>query len=146
MDGAFSMKFKRSSVEDIHINLTPMIDCLLFILVILLLTTTFNQQSRLSLSLPDAQGVPPKEFEHKIEVMVDASGHYAVNGQALSSKEAADLSTSIKQAAHDKRDLMFVIAADAKATHQEVIRVMDVAGQLGFVNINISTKVPSRGY
>ena len=68
------MKFKRSNtVEDIHINLTPMIDCLLFILVILLLTTTFNQQSRINLSLPDAQGVPPKDFQHKIEVMVDAS-------------------------------------------------------------------------
>ena len=141
------MKFKRSNnVEDIHINLTPMIDCLLFILVILLLTTTFNQQSRINLSLPDAQGVPPKDFQHKIEVMVDASGHYAVNGQALSSKEVSDLSAVIKQTAQDKRDLMFVIAADAKATHQDVIRVMDVAGQLGFVNINISTKVPSRGY
>ncbi|MEG0343868.1 MAG: biopolymer transporter ExbD, partial [Acinetobacter sp.] len=45
-----------------------------------------------------------------------------------------------------RRDLMFIIAADAKATHQDVIRVMDVAGQLGFVNVNISTKVPSRGY
>lgn len=141
------MKFKRSNnVEDIHINLTPMIDCLLFILVILLLTTTFNQQSRINLSLPDAQGVPPKDFQHKIEVMVDASGYYAVNGQALSSKEVSDLSAVIKQTAQDKRDLMFVIAADAKATHQDVIRVMDVAGQLGFVNINISTKVPSRGY
>ncbi|ATZ63542.1 biopolymer transporter ExbD [Acinetobacter bereziniae] len=140
------MKFKRRMVEDIHINLTPLIDCLLFILVILLLTTTFNQQSRINLSLPDAQGVPPKEYKNKIEVMVDSTGHYAVNGQALSSKESADLSTAIKQAANDKRDLMFVIAADAKATHQDVIRVMDVAGQLGFVNINISTKVPSRGY
>lgn len=141
------MKFKRSNhVEDIHINLTPMIDCLLFILVILLLTTTFNQQSRINISLPDAQGVPPKDFQHKIEVMVDASGHYAVNGQALSSKEVSDLSAAIKQTAYDKRDLMFIIAADAKATHQDVIRVMDVAGQLGFVNINISTKVPSRGY
>lgn len=140
------MKFKRRTVEDIHINLTPLIDCLLFILVILLLTTTFNQQSRINLSLPDAQGVPPKEYKNKIEVMVDSTGHYAVNGQALSSKESADLSTAIKQAANDKRDLMFVIAADAKATHQDVIRVMDVAGQMGFVNINISTKVPSRGY
>ncbi|BCX74125.1 MAG: biopolymer transporter ExbD [Pseudomonadota bacterium] len=140
------MKFKRRTVEDIHINLTPLIDCLLFILVILLLTTTFNQQSRINLSLPDAQGVLPKEYKNKIEVMVDSTGHYAVNGQALSSKESADLSTAIKQAANDKRDLMFVIAADAKATHQDVIRVMDVAGQLGFVNINISTKVPSRGY
>ena len=140
------MKFRRRKVEDIHINLTPLIDCLLFILVILLLTTTFNQQSRINLSLPDAQGVPPKEYKNKIEVMVDSAGHYAVNGQALSSKESADLSTAIKHAANDNRDLMFVIAADAKATHQDVIRVMDVAGQLGFVNINISTKVPSRGY
>ena len=140
------MKFKRRSVEEIHINLTPMIDCILFILVILLLTTTFQQQSRLNLSLPDAQGVPPKEFDHKVEVMVDSSGHYAVNGQALSSKQVPDLSAAIKQAANDRRDLMFVIAADAAATHQDVIRVMDVAGQLGFVNINISTKVPTRGY
>ncbi|WP_445115874.1 ExbD/TolR family protein [Acinetobacter sp. WZC-1] len=140
------MKFKRSRVEEIHINLTPMIDCLLFILVFLLLTTSFTQQSRINLSLPDAQGVPPKQYDHKIEVMVDSSGHYAVNGQALSSKETADLSTAIKQVANERRDLMFIIAADAKATHQDVIRVMDVAGQLGFVNMNISTKVPSRGY
>jgi biopolymer transport protein ExbD len=140
------MKFKRRQVEEIHINLTPMIDCILFILVILLLTTTFQQQSRLNLSLPDAQGVPPKEFNHKVEVMVDSTGHYAVNGQALSSKDVPDLSAAIKQAANDRRDLMFVIAADSAATHQDVIRVMDVAGQLGFVNINISTKVPTRGY
>ena len=140
------MKFRRKTVEDIHINLTPLIDCLLFILVILLLTTTFNQQSRINLSLPDAQGVPPKEYKNKIEVMVYSSGHYSVNGQALSSKETVDLMTAIKQASNEKRDLMFVIAADAKATHQDVIRVMDIAGQLGFVNVNISTKVPSRGY
>ncbi len=140
------MKFKRSQVEDIHINLTPMIDCLLFILVFLLLSTTFNQMSRMNLTLPDAQGVPPKQYDHKIEVVVDASGHYSVNGQALSTNEVADLNTAIKQISNDRRDLMFVIAADAKAAHQDVIRVMDVAGQLGFVNINISTKVPTRGY
>ncbi len=78
--------------------------------------------------------------------MVDSTGHYSVNGQALSSKDVADLSTAIKQVAQDRRDFMFIIAADAKATHQDVIRVMDVAGQLGFVNVNISTKVPTRGF
>jgi len=137
------MKFKRSQVEDIHINLTPMIDCLLFILVFLLLSTSFNQFSRMNLTLPEAQGVPPKAYDQKVEVVVDASGHYSVNGQALSSKEVADLNTAIKQISNDRRDLMFIIAADAKASHQDVIRVMDVAGQLGFVNINISTKVPT---
>ena len=140
------MKFRRKQVEEIHVNLTPLIDCILFILVFLLLSTTFQQESRLNLSLPDAQGVPPKKFDHKIEVMVDSGGHYAVNGQALSTKEVSDLSAAVKQAANDRRDLMFIVAADAKASHQDVIRVMDVAGQLGFVNINISTKVPTRGY
>ena len=140
------MKFKRRQDEDIHINLTPMIDCLLFILVFLLLSTTFNQMSRMNLTLPDAQGVPPKQYDKKIEVVVDASGHYSVNGQSLSSKETSDLNTAIKQISNERRDLMFVIAADAKAAHQDVIRVMDVAGQLGFVNVNISTKVPTRGY
>ena len=140
------MKFKRTQVEDIHINLTPMIDCLLFILVFLLLSTTFNQFSRMNLTLPDAQGVPPKQYEHKVQVVVDAPGHYSINGQSIASKDVVDLNTAIKQISNERRDLMFVIAADAKATHQDVIRVMDVAGQLGFVNINISTKVPSRGY
>ena len=102
--------------------------------------------SRMNLTLPDAQGVPPKQYDKKIEVVVDASGHYSVNGQSLSSKETSDLNTAIKQISNERRDLMFVIAADAKAAHQDVIRVMDVAGQLGFVNVNISTKVPTRGY
>lgn len=140
------MKFRKAPVEEIHINLTPLIDCLLFILIFLLISTTFYQHSRINLTLPDAQGVPPKQYDHKIEVVIDATGHYSVNGQALSSQELADLSTAIKQASGGRHDLVFVVAADAKATHQDVIRVMDVAGQLGFVNINISTKVPTRGY
>ena len=118
----------------------------MFILVFLLLSTTFSQQSRINLTLPDAQGVPPKQFDQKIEIMVDSTGHYSVNGQALSTKDTADLSTAIKQVAQERRDFMFIIAADAKAAHQDVIRVMDVAGQLGFVNVNISTKVPTRGF
>ncbi len=141
------MKFKRrSQVEEININLTPMIDCLLFILVFLLLSTTFNQQSRIQLTLPDAQGAPPKQFDQRIEVTVDSAGHYTINGQALSGKTVNDLRLAIEHTAKDRRDLMLIISADAKASHQDVIRVMDVAGQLGFVNINISTKVPARGF
>lgn len=140
------MKFKRPQVESVEINLTPLIDCLLFILVFLLLSTTFTQESRINLTLPDAQGVPPKQFDQKVEVVVDPTGHYSVNGQAIDGQTVADLSAAIKSVAQERRDIMFVIAADSKATHQDVIRVMDVAGQLGFVNVNISTKVPARGF
>jgi biopolymer transport protein ExbD len=140
------MKFKRRQVvDDIQVNLTPMIDCLLFILIFLLLSTSFNQYSRMNLTLPDAQGVPSKQYEHKIEVVVDAKGQYTLNGKLLNGQHSHDLSHAIQQIANERRDLMLIIAADAKASHQDVIRVMDVAGQLGFVNINISTKVPARG-
>lgn len=118
------MKFKRSQVEDVHINLTPMIDCLLFILVFLLLTTTFNQFSRMNLTLPDAQGVPPKTFDHKIEVVVDSTGHYSINGQSIASKDVSELNTAIKQISNDRRDLMFVIAAKQveQTLHEQAFR------------------------
>ena len=140
------MKFNRPSVNEIEVNLTPMIDCLLFLLVFLLVSTTFNQHSRLNLTLPDAQGVPPTSIDERVEVVVQASGKYTVNGQALAGNDETQLTTAIQQATADRRDMPVIIAADAKAAHQDVVRVMDVAGELGFMNINISTKVPARGY
>lgn len=140
------MKFNRPKVNEIEVNLTPMIDCLLFLLVFLLVSTTFSQHSRLNLTLPDAHGVPPKSYDDRVEVVVQSSGKYVVNGQALGGNDEVQLITAIKQATAERRDLPVVIAADAKATHQDVVRVMDVAGKLGFMNINISTKVPARGY
>ena len=123
-----------------------MIDCLLFLLVFLLVSTTFNQHSRLNLTLPDAQGVPPTSIDERVEVVVQASGKYTVNGQALAGNDETQLTTAIQQATAERRDMPVIIAADAKAAHQDVVRVMDVAGKLGFMNINISTKVPARGY
>ena len=140
------MKINRPRVNEIEVNLTPMIDCLLFLLVFLLVSTTFNQHSRLNLTLPDAQGVPPTSIDERVEVVVQASGKYTVNGQALAGNDETQLTTAIQQATADRRDMPVIIAADAKAAHQDVVRVMDVAGKLGFMNINISTKVPARGY
>ena len=140
------MKFNRPRVNEIEVNLTPMIDCLLFLLVFLLVSTTFNQHSRLNLTLPDAQGVPPTSIDERVEVVVQASGKYTVNGQALAGNDETQLTTAIQQATADRRDMPVIIAADAKAAHQDVVRVMDVAGKLGFMNFNISTKVPARGY
>ena len=140
------MKFNRPRVNEIEVNLTPMIECLLFLLVFLLVSTTFNQHSRLNLTLPDAQGVPPTSIDERVEVVVQASGKYTVNGQALAGNDETQLTTAIQQATAERRDMPVIIAADAKAAHQDVVRVMDVAGKLGFMNINISTKVPARGY
>ena len=136
------MRFRKPTVEPLEINLTPMIDCLLFLMVFLLLATSFNHFSRLNIVLPEAEGVPVTEVDKTIEVAVQEDGSYSVNGIALGSSTEADLINMLKQEAGDERDMMFVIAADGNATHQNVVRVMDVAGKMGFVNLNISTIVP----
>lgn len=136
------MRFRKPTVESLDINLTPMIDCLLFLIVFLLLATSFNHFSRLNIILPDAEGVALTEAVDSIEVAVQEDGSYLVNGITLTRSNEAELISMLKQEAGSNRDMLFVIAADANATHQSVVRVMDVAGKLGFLNLNISTVVP----
>lgn len=136
------MRFRKPTVEPLEINLTPMIDCLLFLIVFLLLATSFNHFSRLNIILPEAEGVALTEQKNSIEVAVQEDGSYLVNGMILASSNEAELTSMLQQEAGSNRDMLFVIAADANATHQSVVRVMDVAGKLGFLNLNISTVVP----
>ncbi|WP_298807822.1 biopolymer transporter ExbD [uncultured Psychrobacter sp.] len=136
------MRFRKPTVEPLEINLTPMIDCLLFLIVFLLLATSFNHFSRLNIILPEAEGVALIEQNNSIEVAVQEDGSYLVNGITLASSNEAELTSMLQQEAGSNRDMLFVIAADANATHQSVVRVMDIAGKLGFLNLNISTVVP----
>lgn len=137
------MRFRKPTVEPLEINLTPMIDCLLFLIVFLLLSTTFNHFSKLNIVLPQAEGVPITEKDQRIEVSVQKDGSYLVNGIALAGTGENELTSMIRQEAGDNRKMLFVISADAEATHQSVVRVMDIAGKLGFLNLNISTVVPA---
>ncbi|MDO5768431.1 MAG: biopolymer transporter ExbD [Psychrobacter sp.] len=136
------MRFRKPTVEPLEINLTPMIDCLLFLIVFLLLATSFNHFSKLNIVLPEAEGVEVTDQTKNVEVAVQEDGSYLVNGIALASNNEAELINMIKQETGNDRDRLFVIAADANATHQSVVKVMDVAGKMGFVNLNISTVMP----
>jgi biopolymer transport protein ExbD len=136
------MRFRKPTVEPLEINLTPMIDCLLFLIIFLLLATSFNHFSRINIILPEAEGVALIEQKNSIEVAVQEDGSYLVNGISLASSSEAELTNMLQQEAGTNRDMLFVIAADANATHQSVVRVMDIAGKLGFLNLNISTVVP----
>lgn len=137
------MRFRKPTVEPLEINLTPMIDCLLFLIIFLMLSTTFNHFSRLNIVLPQAQGVPITEKDKRIEVAVQKDGSYLVNGIALAGEGEAELTSMIRQEAGENRKMIFVISADGNAPHQSVVRAMDIAGKLGFLNLHISTIVPA---
>jgi biopolymer transport protein ExbD len=78
----------------------------------------------------------------KLEIMVTQGGSYLVNGRELVNNERRTLRAAIERLTGEKRDLPVFIRADAAATHQSVVTAMDVAGQLGFVKLNIATVTP----
>ncbi len=137
------MKFRRPAQDPLEINLTPLIDCLLFLIIFFMLTTTFTKASKLQISLPEAKGDAAAAAPgHNIEVTVSAAGDYAVNGQLLASKQATSLRSAIEKASAGSRDIPFMISADGNTPHQAVVTVMDVAGQMGFQSLSISTRQP----
>lgn len=136
------MKFRRAAPDQLDINLTPLIDCLLFLIIFFLVCTTFTKSSKLQISLPEAKGEAAAAQTRNIEVTVSANGSFAVNGQVLASKQATSLRSAIEKASEGSRDIPFMISADGNAPHQAVVTVMDVAGQMGFQGLSISTRQP----
>lgn len=136
------MNFKRQRKDEVDVNLTPLIDVVFLLLIFFMVSTTFTRETRLSVVLPEATGVTQIEAAGAVEISIAASGDYAVNGDRLSRSDESTLRTVLLPLAQQSTDVPFVITADAQATHQAVVMVMDVAGQLGFVNLSITTQEP----
>ncbi|BAN35705.1 biopolymer transport protein ExbD/TolR [Sulfuricella denitrificans skB26] len=135
------MNFQRGRAkDDPEINLIPMIDVLLVILIFMMVTTTFSQIAELQINLPTAEAEKPADKPAAINVAVDAGGRYMVNGSAVADADTAALSLALRRAAGDKPDPVIIINADAKATHQAVVNVMEAARQSGYSHITFATQ------
>lgn len=125
--------------EEPEINLISLIDVLLVLVLFLVLTTTFAREARLDVRLPEAAAEPRAAPLKPLEVVVDAQGRWYVAEREVIGSDAAALQRAIELVAGDARDLPFTIRADAKAPHQAVVTVMEVAGRLGFEDLAILT-------
>jgi biopolymer transport protein ExbD len=135
------MNFQRGARrEDPEINLIPLIDVLLVILIFLMITTTYARFSELQINLPEAQGASTKEVPTQITVSVSEQGRYEVNSAVLGKVGVEGIMHALQTAAGEQKDPVIVISADALATHQAVIRVMDAARRAGFVRVTFVTQ------
>lgn len=137
------MNLQSRSKEEPEVNLTSLIDVVLLLLVFFMVSTSFVRETEISLRLPqaDTQTEPVIQAE-SLEIIVTETGGYFVNGRALVNSERSTLRTAIERTIGESRDLPVFVRADALATHQAVVTAMDVAGQLGFVQISIATVTP----
>ena len=137
------MNFRRGRVSDVpEINLIPFIDVLLVIIIFLMLTTTYAKFSGLEITLPTADASKQKEPPEEVSVTVTPAGQVLINKTPLAEVSVEAISQALRRAVGDAKDPVVVINADAKATHQSVIDVMQAAQLAGYPRISFATQSP----
>jgi biopolymer transport protein ExbD len=125
--------------DDPDVNITPLIDVVFLLLIFFMVSTTFERESEIEVTLPEAAIDAPVEEEFVIEVTINAQGTYFVNGQRVINTQTSTLKQAMLKVAEGRQDPPIIVSADANATHQSVVRVMDAARQLGFVHLSFAT-------
>ena len=136
------MKFNSTSpVEEVNINLTPLIDVVFLLLIFFMVSTTFDTTSQLKIRLPEAsQNETPKE-KAPLNLMIDAKGQFFLNARELSSQKSEALSFALQRVL-DGSDRPIVIQSDAESPVQSLVTAMDVVSRLGLTQVSIATTRP----
>jgi len=137
------LKFRRQSRDELNVNLTPLIDVVFLLLIFFMVSTTFTRETQLSVDLPEATGLVREDVDRQIEILIDETGNYRVNGRALVDTRMRTLQAAIYKISEGDTTLPMVISADAQAAHQAVVRAMDAAGQMGFSRLSIASIQPT---
>lgn len=138
------MNFQRGKRhEELEINFIPLIDVLLVIIIFLIVSATFSRTNELQINLPTATANAPQDKPVMIEVGVDAGGKYVVNGKTLTDSTVPGISAALQAAADGGKEPTIVINADAKATHQSVINIMEASRVAGYTHITFATQASS---
>lgn len=139
------MRFKRQRSQEVGVDLTPLIDVVFLLLIFFMVSATFTRESHLQIELPEARGEVAEEDIIQLDVVVNAEGNYIVNDRSLVNNRRETLERAISELAEGNTSLPFIITADARTPHEYVVRAMDVAGQLGFSRLSITTERVSDG-
>jgi biopolymer transport protein ExbD len=135
------MNFQRGrEKEHLEINLVPMIDVMLVILIFLMITTTYSRYTELQINLPAADAEKQLERASEVAVLVNAQGQYVVNRTPVAFLSIEQLAGELKRASGGRADPVVVVSADANAPHQSVVRVMEAARAAGLQQITFTTQ------
>jgi biopolymer transport protein ExbD len=134
------MNFRKHYKEDPEINLIPLIDVLLVILIFLMVTTTYSKYAELQINLPTAEAEKQNDRPNEINISVSASGQYTIDRKPVQFTSVAAFADAMKKAGSGLKDPIVIINADATASHQSVISVMEAARMAGLSQVSFSTQ------
>jgi biopolymer transport protein ExbD len=133
------MKFSGRVRQEVEVNLTPLIDVVFLLLIFFMVSTTFTKDTHLSIDLPEASSQSILAANPQIEILITQEGNFWINGVALINREQRTLRSAIAKVSRGDTAIPMVITADSATPHQSVVTAMDVAGQLGFSRLSITT-------
>jgi biopolymer transport protein ExbD len=137
------VNFRRGRArEEPEINFIPLIDLLLVILIFVMVTTTYSKYAELQINLPEASAEKAPDRPQVLNIAVDANGKYAINNTPVNFTNVAAFANALKAAADaaQMKDPVIAIGADAGATHQAVVNVMEAARTVGLTKISFTTQ------
>ena len=138
------MNFRPRAKEEPEINLIPFIDVLLVILIFLMLSTTYSKFTELQLRLPVADADAQRDYPKEVIVAVSADGRYSVNRVPVEGRSVEAMARALVDAAKHGKDSVIIISADAMASHQSVIAVMEAARRVGMSQITFATQTSAQ--
>lgn len=133
------MNFRPPINRDLDINLTPLIDVVFLLLIFFMVSTTFVKESEIEVNLPQASAELREDVVDRIEIAIDRQGSIFVNDQALINAQVVTIRKALERARGEGGDPVVIISADAAATHQNVVDVMDAARQAGLYRVTFPT-------
>ena len=133
------MNIRSRSKDDLTVDVTPLIDVVFLLLIFFMVSTTFDRESQIEVTLPEASISEPLKNNEILEVTVNAEGIFFVNGQRVVNTQIATLKQAMLKVANGRSDPPVVINSDKNAQVQSMVTVMDAARQLGFVHISFAT-------
>jgi biopolymer transport protein ExbD len=133
------MNFGRRRETEPEINVTSLIDVVLLLVMFFMVSTSFVQDGRLKIRLPQSSAAPEQRPADPVTVLITAEGGYRVNDRALVNNSPETLRAALEKTAAGVHGQALTIRADARATHQAVVTAMDIAGRVGYAQVNIAT-------
>ncbi len=134
------MKLSLRPRQHPEVNLTSLIDVVFLLLIFFMVSTSFVKQSQISIRLPATESPTlVEETPQSIEIMITESGTFLINGRELINNRPETIRNGLRKVSGGDSSVPLTISADANAKHQFVVTAMDVAGRLGFTQINIAT-------
>ncbi len=123
-----------------EVNLTSLIDVVFLLLIFFMVSTSFVKQSQIQIRLPETDAATiVEEVPERIDIMIAEAGTIYINGRELINNRPETIRNALQKVSQGNNELPLTISADANAKHQFVVTAMDVAGRLGFSQINIAT-------